>query len=93
MGGASITPMRYVRYARYAATGLAAVLAEQGRKQAWLAERSGVSEAFISRLLRGTLTVDRAQGERMASLLGVPFFVLFELHDRSEMDSPAEDQP
>ena len=75
---------------RYGATNLEAVLDAQGRKRRWLAERIGVSESFVSKLLAGRLTVDRQQGERVAAALGVPFFVLFELRERSEEDSLTE---
>jgi transcriptional regulator with XRE-family HTH domain len=66
------------------------VLDEQGRKRRWLAERIGVSESLISKLLAGKHTIDQEQGERIASALGVPFFVLFELRERSESGTEAE---
>jgi transcriptional regulator with XRE-family HTH domain len=79
---------------RYVATeALKAVLDEQGRKRRWLAERIGVSESSISHVLAGRDTVDREQGERVAGILGVPFFVLFELRYRSDIDSSPEETP
>lgn len=72
MGRASATP-------RYVATNLDAVLACQGRKQCWLAGRLGFSAAYLSLIVGGERTVDRATGERIAALLGVPFFLLFTL--------------
>ena len=77
---------------RYVATGaLEAVLEEQGRKRRWLADRIGVSESWISHVLAGRHTVDRTQGERVAGILGVPFFVLFALRERSETDPSPEE--
>ena len=55
------------------------VIDEQGRKRRWLAERVGVSEAYLSLIIAGSRTVDRALGERIGALLGVPFFLLFEI--------------
>jgi transcriptional regulator with XRE-family HTH domain len=77
---------------RYVATdALEAVLEEQGRKRRWLADRIGVSESWISHVLAGRHTVDREQGERIAATLGVPFFVLFALRERSDSDPSPED--
>ncbi len=64
---------------RYVATHLGDVLESQGRKQCWLAGRIGVSGGYISLIIAGERTVDRATGERIAALLGVPFFLLFTL--------------
>jgi hypothetical protein len=67
---------------RYRATGLGKVLEEQGRKRRWLARRVGISEPYLSRIIAGDKTIDRARGERIGALLGVPFFLLFEFADR-----------
>jgi transcriptional regulator with XRE-family HTH domain len=76
--------------ARYVSTNLAAVLEAQGRMRRWLAERVGVSESLISKVLARTKTVDQALGERIADVLGVPFSVLFEFHERNTSDSRTE---
>jgi transcriptional regulator with XRE-family HTH domain len=68
---------------RYVATHLGAVLESQGRKQCWLAGRIGVSGGYISLIIAGERTVDRATGERIAALLGVPFFLLFTIGQQS----------
>jgi hypothetical protein len=68
-----------VQAERYRATGLGEVIDEQGRKRRWLADRVGVSEAYLSMIISGMRTVDRSLGERIGALLGVPFFLLFEL--------------
>ena len=77
---------------RYAATdALDAVLQEQGRKRRWLADRIGVSESWSSHVMAGRHTLDRDQGERIAAILGVPFFVLFALHERSDSELHPEE--
>jgi hypothetical protein len=64
---------------RYRATELGQVIDAQGRKRRWVADRVGISESYLSRIIAGEKTIDRARGERIGSLLGVPFFVLFEV--------------
>ena len=75
---------------RYRATHLGAVLECQGRKQCWLAERIGVSGGYVSLIIAGERTVDREQGERIAALLDVPFFLLFSLGRQSNTFSRRE---
>jgi transcriptional regulator with XRE-family HTH domain len=75
---------------RYRATHLGAVLECQGRKQRWLAERLGVSGGYISLIVAGERTVDRAQGEQIAALLDVPFFLLFKIGEPSRSFSRSE---
>jgi transcriptional regulator with XRE-family HTH domain len=76
---------------RYVATNLADVIEAQGRRRNWLAERVGVSEALLYKIVSGTKTADRALGERIADALGVPFGVLFEIRERNDSDSPPEE--
>ena len=75
---------------RYKATHLGAVLECQGRKQRWLAERIGVSGGYVSLIIAGERTVDRKQGEQIAELLDVPFFLLFALGGKSNIFSRRE---
>jgi transcriptional regulator with XRE-family HTH domain len=75
---------------RYVATHLADVLESQGRKQCWLAGRIGVSGGYVSLIIAGERTVDRETGERIAALLGVPFFLLFTLGQQSYFLSSGE---
>jgi transcriptional regulator with XRE-family HTH domain len=75
---------------RYRATNLGAVLESQGRKQRWLAERIGVSGGYVSLIIAGERTVDRTQGEQIAALLDVPFFLLFSLGETSNAFSRRE---
>ena len=75
---------------RYLATHLGDVLETQGRKQRWLAERVGVSGAYISLVIAGERTVDREMGERIAELLNVPLFLLFALGKQSNTFSRSD---
>jgi transcriptional regulator with XRE-family HTH domain len=75
---------------RYWATNLEAVLATQGRTRRWLADRLGVSESLVSKVLAGKKTVGREQGEVIADAVGVPFDLLFELRERSVIDTNPE---
>jgi transcriptional regulator with XRE-family HTH domain len=75
---------------RYVATHLGDVLESQGRKQCWLAGRIGVSGGYVSLIIAGERTVDRETGERIAALLGVPFFLLFALGKQSHSLSHGE---
>ena len=75
---------------RFRATHLGAVLECQGRKQRWLAERIGVTGGYVSLIIAGERTVSRAQGEQIAALLDVPFFLLFTLGEQSTSFSPRE---
>ena len=72
------------------ATNLAAVIEAQGRRRNWLAERVGVSEALLYKIVAGTKTADRELAERIAGELGTPLFLLFEFRDRNVCDSPTE---
>lgn len=75
---------------RYRATHLGEVLLEQGRKRSWLAERAGVTGSYVTMIIAGERTVDQVLGERIAALLDVPFFLLFELRGRSDYSMEAE---
>jgi transcriptional regulator with XRE-family HTH domain len=70
---------------RYRSTNLAEVIRQQGRFQKWLAGQIGVSESLISKVILGQRTLRRRDAEHVAQLLGVPFFVLFELHKGDEV--------
>lgn len=75
---------------RYRATHLGKVLDEQGRKRSWLAERAGVTGGYVTMIISGERTVDLVLGERIAALLDVPFFLLFELRERRDRCMEAE---
>lgn len=79
---------------QFRATGLHDTLRTQGRKARWLAEKAGVSESLLSHAMKGRRTVNATAANRIAELLGVPFFVLWELSD-GDKSSPrvvAEEQ-
>lgn len=72
---------------RFRATHLEEVLATQGRTKAWLGRQIGVHRSMAVHIAKGRRNVDLKTGERVAALLGVPFFVLFELSDGDDMAS------
>ncbi len=75
---------------RYIAQNLGSTLDAQGRKRRWLAHQVGVSESLISKVIAGERTVDHALAERITAIVGIPFFLLFDLHERNESVSQAE---
>lgn len=52
-------------------TKLATVLHEQGRRQEWVAERMGVSQALVTRWINGERRISYDNLTRLADLLGV----------------------
>lgn len=68
---------------KYIATNLDRVLTEQGRLRSWLAAEVGVSRSLITMIAKGQRPVNREMGERIATSIGVPFFVLFDVRNRS----------
>lgn len=72
---------------RYRATALSQVLKDQGRHQRWLASRVGMTEATLSRVVNGISRVERGNAERIAVVLGVPLFLIFELADGSKTNA------
>lgn len=67
------------RTPRYHGQKIAPLLAAQGRRKDWLAERAGISPAQLSRLIGGTRTVDERTAQRIAEALQVPLFLAFDL--------------
>lgn len=57
---------------------LKTTLRNQGRMAAWVAERIGMSRPQMSHVLAGRRTLTAKEAERVAELIGVPFFLLFE---------------
>lgn len=47
--------------------------------QSWLARQLGVTPAAVNRWVKGERTIDRANAERIAALLGIPFYLLFDI--------------
>lgn len=75
---------------RYTATNLSDTLDAKGLKQSWIARQVGISKSLMSKIAAGDRTVDAETGTRIAELVGVPFFLVFELRQRSEMQSQSE---
>lgn len=78
---------------RYLATNLGRTLEHQGRTGRWLAHSLDVSESLISKVLKRERSIDGALADRIALIIGVPLFLLFELHDRSIEESQVEQIP
>lgn len=62
---------------RYQARELAAVLASQGRKSVWVADRIGMSESLFCHVMAGRRTVTRDMAMQIADILDVPIWSLF----------------
>lgn len=75
---------------RYVSSNLGTVLTEQGRKQKWLAQRVGVSESLIAKVIAGDRSVNARLAGRIAQELNIPLFLLFEFHDRNVLVSQEE---
>jgi len=71
---------------RYAGTKIKVVLDEQGRRQDWLADQVGVAPATVNRWINGSRTVDVANARKIAAILGVPLFLLFDVPIGSQID-------
>jgi transcriptional regulator with XRE-family HTH domain len=54
----------------YRLTPLKRILMEDGRKQNWLAERVGIDEPRLSRIVGGKLHADEDTQEKIAAALG-----------------------
>ncbi len=53
-------------------TPLKSILLAEGRKQSWLAERVGIDQATLSRIVNRGLHCDQAMQARIADALGRP---------------------
>jgi transcriptional regulator with XRE-family HTH domain len=63
---------------RFSGSKIGDVLSAQGRRRDWLAAQVGVSASTVTRWINGDIAISRAHAERVASVLGVPFFVIAE---------------
>lgn len=61
----------------YTGTHIGAILMHQERNQAWLARKMKVSEATVSRVLRGETGISRNFVDRACRVLGMPEAALF----------------
>jgi transcriptional regulator with XRE-family HTH domain len=77
----------------YQASNLRALLEAQGTKFRWLADRVGISESHLSRIINGERLVSESLGRRISEAARVDFFVAFKLTDRSITFSVREQVP
>lgn len=66
---------------RVRATGLRQCLDERGIKYSFVARKIGLWPSGMTGLLQGTRTINKAQADQVCELVGVPFFVAFEIAD------------
>ncbi len=62
----------------FTGTKIKAILTAQGRRQDWLASQVGVATSTVSRWMSGELPIRKEHAEKVASALGVPFFLVVE---------------
>jgi DNA-binding transcriptional regulator YdaS (Cro superfamily) len=65
--------------ARYDGTRIGLALSDQGRTRRWLAGKLGVSEGYVSRVIKGERTMPEPMARRVSELIGVAFVLLFDL--------------
>jgi hypothetical protein len=66
------------------------VMDVQGRRYDWLAGQLDVPPYTVTRWFRNRTPIHEAQAQRISSILGVPFSLLFESHEWSESQLSAE---
>lgn len=66
------------------------LLETQGRRKSWLARQAGHHPSMISHAIAGRTTVSAVAAERMATALGVPFSLLFEVSADTDSVSAGE---
>lgn len=69
--------MRHTYPAQYRATGLAALIEAQGRRKDWVAAQIAVHPSYISKLIRGTATVNAERAAQIAAVFQVPASLVF----------------
>ena len=72
------------RAPRFTARDIKPVLVRQGRKQRWIAEQIGFTEAHVSNIIRGKRTIDGVRAEKIAHLLGESVHCLFMIHESND---------
>jgi transcriptional regulator with XRE-family HTH domain len=76
---------------RYSGDRLGPILLAQGRKRTWLAAQVGVHPSLITHILSGRRTASEELATRIAAVLGIPLFFVFESHER-EHSVASEDE-
>lgn len=79
--------MKHDTSARYRATGLEIALDAQGRRRDWLADQMDVSGGYITAVIKGRKTVNRATAEKISKVVGAPIFWLFDMSDDTSCSS------
>lgn len=69
----------------YAGTRIGDILKSRGLRQDWVAAQSGISPAHLCRIINGERGASSAVAERIAGTLQLPFFLVFELPEGSDM--------
>lgn len=72
------------RQTRYTGHQLGKVLSAQGRKKRWLASQVGVHESLIGKIITGHRTASEELARGVANALGLPLFLLFDVHDGTD---------
>lgn len=75
----------------YRATGLAEVMRIQGRRNDWLAQQAGISEATVTRMLRGERRATEEVASKIAAIFHLPLTMLFDLSHESEQVSSEQE--
>lgn len=76
---------------RYKARQIAQTIREQGRSVTWVARQIGVSRQYTSDVVHGHRTVTEPMARRISGVLGMPFFLGWELSgDNSARNSTEE---
>lgn len=74
------------------ATKLHEVIERQGRRRTWMAQELGIHPSLITAYARRHRTCPRDRAERIAQLLGVPLFLVFDLHIRDKKRRPRDNR-
>jgi len=75
---------------RYLATNLGVVLQDRGIKLVWLARKLGISRGQMSHIIKRERSVDPDTAQRIADVLAVPLFLLFEFSTEPKLLSPRD---
>lgn len=71
---------------RYSGIKMGHLLRSRGIRFDWLAAQMGVSGAAVTRWIKGDRTMSQEHAKRAATILGVPFDLLFESPKGDEID-------
>lgn len=69
----------------YTATNLKQVIRSRGLRQEWVAGQAGITPETLSRIAARRRNTTAETGKRIADVLQLPFYLLFEPRDRGKM--------